>query len=132
MKKSHIASYENSDRDALAESDDPHALIEVLLNELVRHMQSFLHHFEGDQEAQVKRNTHFSKSLSIIYALQKSLDFDNGGEVAESMFRIYEFAKQTLLKTYRTSEKAGTEQAIQSLKEILEAWKQIKPGAAAE
>ena len=85
MKKSHIASYENSDRDALAESDDPHALIEVLLNELVRHMQSFLHHFEGDQEAQVKRNTHFSKSLSIIYALQKKLDFDNGGEVAESM-----------------------------------------------
>ena len=66
MKKSHIASYENSDRDALAESDDPHALIEVLLNELVRHMQSFLHHFEGDQEAQVKKK-HPLQQIAINY-----------------------------------------------------------------
>ncbi len=40
----------------------------------------------------IKSNS-FSKSLTAIYILQSSLNFDEGREIAENLYRIYEFAK---------------------------------------
>ena len=35
----------------------------------------------------------FSKSLTAIYILQSSLDFENGGEIANNLYSIYQFCK---------------------------------------
>ena len=38
-----------------------------------------------------------SRALTIIYALQSSLDFEQGGEIAENLFRLYEYARQQVI-----------------------------------
>jgi flagellar protein FliS len=67
-----------------------------------------------------------SKSLTIIYALQSSLDFEKGGEIAENLFRLYEYARQQIINDSKTGEAAGTLVAMASLEDIREAWVEIR------
>jgi flagellar protein FliS len=64
--------------------------------------------------------------------LQSSLDFDNGGEIADNLFLLYEFARLQLLESFRTGEKDRIEFAISSLQEIAEAWGRIDTLALAD
>ena len=48
----------------------------------------------GDAELKSK---HFARALTIIYALQSSLDFEKGESIATNLFQLYEFARQQLI-----------------------------------
>ena len=48
----------------------------------------------GDLDTKSK---HFARSLTIIYGLQSSLDFEKGGPIAENLFQLYEFARQKMI-----------------------------------
>ena len=67
-----------------------------------------------------------SRSLTIIYALQSSLDFEQGGEIAENLFRLYEYAREQILIDHKSGEAVGVKVAISSLEEIREAWVEIR------
>ncbi len=121
-----MQAYQNADRQAAAESDNPHALIAVLFDELLRSMRQFLTQLEQSEETTEETNTHFSRSLTILYGLQSSLNFEQGGEIAENLFRLYEYARQQLLSTMRTRDVAGTVAAIDALENIRDAWQQIE------
>jgi len=118
--------YKNAQRDAAVESNDPHEIIAVLFSELIKAMRSFADGLEADAPMSEARNKHFSRALSIIYSLQSSLNFEQGGEIAENLFRLYEFARQQLLDSSRNRETAGVLAAIDALQNIREAWDQIK------
>lgn len=120
-----MQAYKNADRDAVAESDNPHALIAVLFDELLRHMRLFVGEVEQGAVEKSGVSEHFSRSLTILYGLQSSLNFDQGGEIANNLFRLYEYARQQLLATMRTNEIAGTQAAIEALENIRDAWREI-------
>ena len=67
-----------------------------------------------------------SRALTIIYALQSSLDFEQGGEIAENLFRLYEYARQQVINEAKTQDASGTLVAISSLEDIREAWCEIR------
>ena len=46
------------------------------------------------------KNKHFTKSLTAIYALQTSLNFDSENNIAINLFQIYEYCRQQLIKGY--------------------------------
>ena len=46
------------------------------------------------------KNKHFTKSLTAIYALQTSLNFDSNNRLAINLFQIYEYCRQQLIKGY--------------------------------
>ena len=76
------------------------------------------------------RSRAINKCNSIISELQSSLNMKEGGDIAASLNRLYEYMKTTLLR-------AGVEQNTVLVKEVsglLEnlrsAWKQIDSGAA--
>ena len=48
--------YSQAEKNALAESDDPHAMIVVLFDELLRRMRSFVSNLDGDENAIKVRN----------------------------------------------------------------------------
>ena len=125
-----MQAYKNADRDAVAESDNPHALIAVLFDELLRHMRLFVGEVEQGTVEKSGVSEHFSRSLTILYGLQSSLNFEQGGEIANNLFRLYEYARQQLLSTMRTSEIAGTQAAIEALENIRDAWREIDGRAA--
>lgn len=68
---------------------------------------------------------HSSRSLTAIYVLQSSLDFERGGDIAINLFQLYEYSRQQLLKHMRRDETANVSQARKAMSEILDAWQQI-------
>ncbi len=117
-----LKAYTSVDRHSTAEADDTHAMITALFDELLRRMRSFSQNIDGDEEALQLRNESYAKSLAILHALQSCLDFDKGGEIAENLFRLYEFARQQLLASFRTGDAERVDAAIFSLSEIRDAW----------
>ena len=66
-----------------------------------------------------------SRSLTIIYALQSSLNFEEGGEIAENLFRLYEYARQRVLASSKSENPEDLEGIIGSLSEIRDAWRGV-------
>lgn len=131
MKKM-MHAYTNSDREAVAESNDPVAIVALLFDELIRNMQEFVRLSEEKNKNHEARSKHFSKSLSIIYALQTSLNFEEGGEISNNLFRLYEYSRQQMLQDWKESTTNRTEHAITILDDIRDAWQQISRKGAAE
>ena len=125
MYRKSVEAYVTVERDSAVESNDPHAMISALLNELLKRMNLFKSNLKGDEATLRKRNEAYARSISILHALQSSLDFDNGGEIADNLFLLYEFARLQLLESFRTGEMDRIEFAISSLQEIANAWDQI-------
>ena len=125
-----LKAYTSVDRHSTAEAEDTHAMITALFDELLRRMRSFSQNIDGDVEALQLRNESYAKSLAILHALQSCLDFDKGGEIAENLFRLYEFARQQLLASFRTGNAERVDAAIFSLSEIRDAWNSMDRGSA--
>ena len=123
--KKMMQAYQKADRHAAAEAGDPHALVSMLFEELLRHMRLFVATLEDDDANLEARSKHFSRSLTILYGLQNSLNFEQGGEIVENLFRLYEYARQQLLNASRTNDETGTNAAINALQDIYDAWSQI-------
>ena len=118
--------YEDIERQSLNEADDPHLVVSVLFKELLKSMNLFVDNIDvksgGDLNVKSKQ---FARALTIIYGLQSSLDFEKGGAIAENLFQLYEFARQTLIDDLGKGKAEGTPQAINLLGEIKEAWDEI-------
>ena len=130
--KKMMMAYQNAGREAVAESDNPHALISVLYDELLRAMRSYVSTIEKSPQPQPEESGPFSRSLTILYGLQSSLNFDEGGEIAENLFRLYEYARQQLLTASREGDTTGVVTAIEAIESISEAWSQIEGGRMAD
>jgi flagellar protein FliS len=124
-----LKAYTSVDRHSSAEADDTHAMITALFDELLRRMRNFSQNIGGNDEELQLRNESYAKSLAILHALQSCLDFDKGGEIAENLFRLYEFARQQLLASFRTGEVERVDAAIHSLSEIRDAWNSMDRAA---
>lgn len=123
QKNEMIKRYQMAEREAAAESGDAHMLVATLLDELLRRMNRYVDHFE--KAASENQNEHFARSLTILHSLQDCLDFEKGGEIAENLFRIYEYSRQQILMSLRSKDVTGVRSAITYLTEINEAWKNI-------
>ena len=125
MYRKSVEAYVTVERDSPVESNDPHAMISALLNELLKRMNLFKSNLKGDEAALRKRNEAYARSIAILHALQGSLDFENGGEIADNLFLVYEFARLQLLESFRSCEADRIDVAITSLREIAGAWDQM-------
>jgi flagellar protein FliS len=118
--------YQNAERQALEEMDDPHLIVLTMLNALLKSMQIFEANIDlragGDHELKSK---HFARALTIIYALQSSLDFEKGESIAANLFQLYEFARQQMIADLGNGVAEGTPKAMQALSEIRDAWQAI-------
>ena len=117
-----IDAYKNANREAVAESEDPQALIMVLLDELLRAMRAYVTIVEKQDDAKARKNDNLTRSLTIIYGLQSCLNFEEGGEIAENLFKLYEYSRVQLLNASATGETLGMNAAIQAISDIREAW----------
>ena len=124
-----LDAYKNANREAVVESDDPQALIMLLLDELLRAMRGYVSGVSKNDSKEMRKSDQFTRSLTMLYGLQSCLNFDEGGEIAENLFRLYEYARVQLLHTSQTGEIDGTQVAISSIAEIREAWSIMEPRA---
>lgn len=123
--KKMMEAYTKTDHTNVVDGNDPVAIVALLFDELIRAMQDFIQHSDPEKGKKDVRSRQFSRSLTIIYALQTSLNFEEGGDIADNLFRLYEYARQQLLQDWKDNTIEGTEKAIISLDEIRDAWHQL-------
>jgi flagellar protein FliS len=96
-----------------------------ILKELERSMNIVAKSIEKTKEWKPKekdldlKNKHFTKSLTAIYALQTSLNFDSNNKLAINLFQIYEYCRQQLIKGYSKKVVDDIIKAANAIKNIL-------------
>ena len=116
-----------------------HEIVRTLMKELINSMQKIVldiqderkrkqdqcidHIFEEKNARNKSKN--LSKSLSIIFGLQTSLDFDKALEISNSLFQLYEFCRQEIIKGFTLKTDDGILKAIEVLIQIMEGWEEI-------
>ena len=116
--------YKQAENIGLSEVTNPHEIIQTLFKELIKSMSLFERSL-SDYTMLESRSSSFAKSLTIIYSLQTSLDFEKGGEISNNLFKIYEYSRQQLISDLKNGEPKGVPNAITIVKEIADAWNQI-------
>ncbi len=121
-----LDAYSNSEKKAVIEAEDSHAMVLLLFDELIKTARIFSKNISADTGDLKLRSETMSKALTIIYALQSSLDFERGGEIAENLYRLYEYTREQILIDNKSGKAAGILVAISSLEDIREAWVEIR------
>ena len=121
-----IKQYLADDIAAKTTSLNPHKIIEEVLKDLKKNMETLAYSIDNEPVISSIKSNSFSKSLTAIYILQTSLNFDEGTEIAENLYRIYEFAKDGIMKGFTKRNSKFVYDAISPIDEILDGWKQIK------
>lgn len=117
--------YQSTERNALAETEDPHKLVLIMFDALIKSMEIYIDNIDLKTADLELRSKHFSRSLTIIYSLQSSLDFERGGEIATNLFQTYEFARQMIIGSIKDMDGEGPKRAVSLLSDIREAWAQM-------
>ena len=120
-----------------------HEIVRVLMKELINSMQKIVLDIQSDKNRNIKKETHnkldatfddninknksrnLSRSLSIIYGLQTSLDFDKALDIANNLFQLYEYCRHEIIRGFSLKIENGIIKAIEVVMEILEGWNEI-------
>ena len=121
-----IKQYINDDITAKTTSLNPHKIIEEVLKDLKKNMETLAYSIDNEPVVSSIKSNSFSKSLTAIYILQSSLNFEDGKEIAENLNNIYEFCKDGIMKGFTKRDSKLIYDAIPPIDEILDGWKQIK------
>ncbi len=105
---------------------NPHKIIEEVLSDLKKNMETLAYSIDNEPVISSIKSQSFSKSLTAIYILQSSLNFEEGREIAENLYRIYEFCKDSIMKGFSKQDSKLIYDAVPPISEILDGWKQIK------
>ena len=118
--------YINDEISAKTSSLNPHKIIEDVLIDLKKNMETLAYSLDHEPVVSSIKSNSFSKSLTAIYILQSSLNFDEAKEIAENLYNIYEFCKDGIMKGFTKRDSKLVYDAIPPIDEILDGWKQIK------
>ena len=114
--------YKKSNNAALSTLSDPHEMIELTMKELYRSLNALQNNgINGD-----RRKSYLAKSFTAIYILQTSLDFEKGQEIANNLFKLYDYVRIQLQKIMKNDDSASLQVCSEILKEIIDAWGNIK------
>jgi len=113
---------------------NPYEIVKLILNELSRSMLNLSNDIERKKKAIEKKNSenvleiqksiskHVTRTLTTIYSLQTTLDFEKGGNLANSLFQLYEYCRLQIIKGFTKSLNQGILKAKEALDKIISAW----------
>jgi flagellar secretion chaperone FliS len=115
--------YRMLDLQSRVASASPHGLVGLLYEELLRSLDLIVaKHAQGRA---IAGSSHLAKALSILVALEGSLDFTNGGELAPLLHRIYRSATRGLNEAARNHDIAKIKDARVAISDIAYAWQAL-------
>ena len=117
---------------------NPYEVVKLILQELSRTMQILSEDIEKKKQLDIKQQTsdlsslqksiskNVTRSLTTIYSLQTSLDFDKGGKIATGLFQLYEYCRVQIISGFTKSINEGIIKAKKALDQILSAWNNMQ------
>lgn len=119
--------YRQTEQKNIGVPDDPHEIVLVTLKELEKSL-NILALSQRDGHPLGERP--MTRAFTALYILQSSLDFERGGEVAASLFRVYEYCRAQVSKAFKREEDANLTQAAESITSLVDAWTRIGAGSS--
>ncbi len=111
----------------LAEAS-PHQVVQVMLDATLSRVAEASGHLERGEVA--AKGEKIGKALAIIEALMLGLDKERGGELAQNLERLYDYASRTLLKANLENRSDLLKEVTSLLREIKLGWDGIAPAKA--
>ena len=117
---------------------NPYEVVRLILQELSRTMQILCEDIEKKKQLDIKQQSgdllslqksiskNVTRSLTTIYSLQTSLDFDKGGKIATGLFQLYEYCRVQIISGFTKSINDGIIKAKKALDQILSAWNNMQ------
>lgn len=119
------ARYRNVELTTRVEGASSHQLIAILFDELLKAIDATRAALELKDIG--RRADRQARTLSILQALDASLDFEKGGEIATALSSIYREARRLVIKATREHRPELVDQAREMLADIAGAWDEIRP-----
>ena len=118
-----IDAYTKTRKVTLSDEQMGHEVVRAALQRLQTSLNILL--TSTDSKAQSKA---FEVTILIIYYLQKTLDLITGGELAQNLFRLYEFCRLKVIECGASNAKGSKEiKACRDyISEISESWQAIQ------
>ena len=117
------ARYQRVDVASRVEGANPHQLITVLYDELLKALDAMAAAMARNDY--IQRGERQARALRLISGLETSLDFDQGGEIALGLAKIYREARRLTVAAGRENDVKLIERAREMLSEVAQAWEQI-------
>ncbi len=115
--------YQTVDVASQVEGATPHRLIGILFEELTKAMEIMIAAQRAGNRA--KAIDKQARASTILVALETSLDFRNGGEIAVNLAKVYREARRLIVLGGREQNPEHVEKAKEHLAGIIDAWEQI-------
>lgn len=94
--------------------------VKYALDQVIGSMEKLNNGLNSDE-----KEHHFERALSSIYFLQKCLDFEQGGELAKNLFKVYEYCRVQIIDFAIKGTVNKLDTAIDFVRTILEGWEGI-------
>ena len=118
-----IDAYTKTRKETLSDEQIGHDVIRAALHRLQTSLNVLL--TSTDPKARSKA---FEVTILVIYYLQRTLDLISGGELAQNLFRLYEFCRLKVIECGASNAKGSKEiKACRDyISEISESWQAIQ------
>ena len=115
--------YQVVDVESLIESASPHKLIAILFDELIKAIEIMqAAQSVGNRAKMIDKQ---QRAANILLALETSLDFRTGGDLAITLAQVYREGRRLVQQGGRENKPEMVEEARSMLAEISSAWDQI-------
>jgi flagellar secretion chaperone FliS len=115
------AAYRRIDQTSRVEGASPHALVGILLGEVLDQIDAMGAGLSRGQ----RPHTAQARAYSILHALEASLDHRSGGTTAGLMAQVYRETRRCLSRAAEEIDPFWCKQARQTVEPIAQAWNQI-------
>jgi flagellar secretion chaperone FliS len=105
------------------ESAGPHGLVALLYEELLQALDLVV--TSSGKAGTSRANSHVGKATSILVALEASLDFDQGGDLASTLSRIYRACRIGLNEAATSDNSKKLSEIREAISDIAYAWQAL-------
>lgn len=105
-------------------SGDPHALVGVLYEELIRSLGAIA--VAVAQGNGVIKSEKISRAIAILFALESGLDFNLGGDLAITLAGLYRGARRKIIDASLENTPGPFLEVARNMNEIASAWRELK------
>jgi flagellar protein FliS len=102
----------------------PGQIILMLYDGALRFLERALSGFANEDPAELNMTVHnnLQRACDIIRELDCALDVQKGGDLAETLHRLYEYFQHRIQASNIKKQRSGIEEVIRHLNELRDAW----------
>lgn len=115
-----FSAYRQTTLDARAAAANPHEMVRMLLDGLLEEVErtrGFM-----DRKSFEDKGKSVNKCLNIVHGLDSMLDLENGGEVATSLNRLYDYCSRQLVTASVENSSEKLDPIIKVITDVREGW----------